>query len=456
VVFPRESAGCVAVKCYRDAVAIAPTAKSSKPPSKPPVKELLKKGSTVIMLGPGGVGKTTVAAALGIAAARERHDTGMITVDPARRLRDALGLERLTARPTRIDSRRLAAAGLDPRLKLSAMVLDVKGAWDSLIERFVKTPAARERILKNPFYRSLTEQFAGAEAYAALEQLYDMHCAARFEVEVVDTPPAAHAFEFLEAPAHLIRLLDSRAARWLFMPYAAASKAAFGIAGRAARFVIEQLEQFAGLRTLTSISEFFGAAAEAADSIADRFRKVDAMLHSASVHFVLVTTTEEDRLREAHALVNQMEAARLPLDAIVLNRMLDERTFDALIAAPRRIPGHLAEIPAMRTEFHRDALEGAGGLDSIVRYLEDYAANQGNEIERAARFARELPRGIELAIAPEIDLGVRDLRALAKVAAILSEAGSGRRFLANAEVAFGIAEPPPTRKPKAAAHRAAR
>jgi anion-transporting ArsA/GET3 family ATPase len=422
------------------------------------VKELLKPGSTVILLGPGGVGKTTVAAALGIAAACASRDTGMITVDPARRLRDALGLERLTAQPTRIDSRRLAAAGLDPRLKLSAMVLDVKGAWDSLIQRFVKTPAARERILKNPFYRSLTEQFAGAEAYAALEQLYEMHCAARFAVEVVDTPPAAHAFEFLQAPAHLIRLLDSRAARWLFVPYAAASKAAFGIAGHAARFVIDQLEQFAGLRTLTSISEFFGAAAEAADSIADRFRKVDAMLHSASVHFVLVTTTGEDRLREAHALVRQMEAAGLRLGAIVLNRMLDERSFDALLATPQHLPGHLAEIQALRGEFRRDTVDDADsrGSDSIVNYLEAYAANQHDEIERTARFARELPPRLELAIAPEIDLGVRDLRALAKVAAILSTAGAGRSFLENAEVAFGIAARPRTRKPKAGMGRAAR
>jgi anion-transporting ArsA/GET3 family ATPase len=424
------------------------------------VKELLKQGSTIILLGPGGVGKTTVAAALGIAAARAGHDTGMITVDPARRLRDALGLERLTARPTRIDSRRLAAAGLDPRLELSAMALDVKGSWNSLIERFVKTPAARERILNNSFYRSLTEQFAGAEAYAALEQLYDMHCAARFAVEVVDTPPAAHAFEFLEAPAHLIRLLDSRAARWLFIPYAAASKSAFGIAGRAARFVVEQLEQFAGVRTLTSISEFFGAAAEAADAIADRFRKVDAMLHSASVHFVLVTTTEEDRLREADALLHQMDAAGLRLSAIVLNRMLDERTFDAFIAAPRRIPEHFAEIMALRGKFSRGAIErdhaGADGLDSIVNHLEDYAANQRNEVARAARFARELPPRVELAIAPEIDVGVRDLRALAKVATILSATGSGRRFLENAEVAFGIATTAPTRKPKAVGRRAAR
>jgi len=409
------------------------------------VKELLKQGSTVILLGPGGVGKTTVAAALGIAAARARLDTGMITVDPARRLRDALGLERLTAQPTRIDARRLAAAGLDSKLKLSAMMLDVKGAWSGLVERFVKTAAARERILKNPFYLSLTEQFAGAEAYAALEQLYDLHCAERFAVKIVDTPPAAHAFEFIQAPAHLVRLLDSQAARWLFIPYAVAGKGLLGIANRAAGFVVAQLEQFAGVRTLTSISEFFGAAAEAADAIVARFRKVDAMLHSASVHFVLVTTTEEDRLREAHALVRQMAAEGLRLGAIVLNRMLDERTFDALLAAPREMPVALGEIPRLRSALQ---IDGAGDakLDSLVRCLEDYGANQRSEVERAARFARELPATVELAIAPEINVGVRDLGTLAKVGAILAGETNGRSLLADAEVAFGLAAPVEPRK----------
>ncbi|HEY1851861.1 MAG TPA: ArsA-related P-loop ATPase [Candidatus Binataceae bacterium] len=420
------------------------------------MKELFKQGSTIILLGPGGVGKTTVAAALGIAAARARLDTAMITVDPARRLRDALGLERLTAQPTRIDSRRLAAAGLDPKLKLSAMVLDVKRAWDGLVERFVKTQAARDRILKNPFYRSLTEQFAGAEAYAALEQLYDLHCAARFDFKIVDTPPAAHAFEFIQAPAHLIRLLDSRAARWLFMPYAAAGKTVLGLANRAAGFVVSQLEQFAGTRTLTSISEFFGAAAEAADSITDRFRKVDAMLHSSSVHFVLVTTTEEDRLREAQALVGQMEAEGLRLGAIVLNRMLDERTFDALLAAPRQMPSAIAEIPTLRDALTSDGV-AYPRLDSLVHYLEDYAAIQRDEIERAARFARDLPRRVELAIAPEIEIGVRDLNAIAKVASILAESGGGRTFLDNAEAAFGLTPPaPPSRKAKSTRRNAAR
>jgi anion-transporting ArsA/GET3 family ATPase len=132
------------------------------------VREIFKEGSVVILLGSGGVGKTTIAASLGLAAASKRFDTAVITVDPARRLRDALGLERLSSRPTRLDARRLRVAGLDPSMKLSAMVLDVKHAWDMLVERFVSSPQARRRVLENSFYRNLTEKFAGSDAYAAL------------------------------------------------------------------------------------------------------------------------------------------------------------------------------------------------------------------------------------------------------------------------------------------------
>ena len=401
------------------------------------MKQLFSKGATLVMLGPGGVGKTTISAACAIAAAKARLDTGVITVDPARRLRDALGLERLSARPTRLDARRLRAAGLEPSLRLSAMMLDVKGAWDGLIARFVKSPDARRRILANSFYRSLSEQFAGAEAYAALEQLYDLHAAGRFEFAVVDTPPAAHAFEFLEAPAHLVRLLESPGARWLFAPSATAGRGVLGLAGRAARFVAGQLERFAGIGTLTAIGEFFAALAGAADSIRDQFRKVEALLRSPAVHFVLVTTAEEDRLNEARALVDRMEAEGLRLRAIVLNRFLDERTFRALADAPRQEPAHLQRITKLRATLGAEA-EGAGRLAGLTAYLEDYRANQRATLERAARFARALPARVELALAPEIEVGVRDLRALATIAEILGAGGAGRRFIADALAAMGI------------------
>ena len=409
------------------------------------MKELLKKGSIIVLLGPGGVGKTTVAAALGLAAAGVGLDTAVITIDPARRLRDALGIERLSSRPSRLDGRRLRAAGLDPSLPLSAMMLDVKRTWDDMVEQFVKSPAARRRIFENSFYRNLTRQFAGAEAYAALAQLYDVHAAHRFGLEIVDTPPAAHAFEFIEAPDHLVRLLDSRSAQWLFAAHDAAGRGALGLAGRAARFVVDQIENFAGAKMLSSISDFFAAAADAAGAMSDRFRKTETLLRSSVAGFVLVTTPAEDRLREALELVHRMGSERLPLRAIVLNRMLDERAWDALRAAPRRKPIHLEEIDRLRETLGREIVAD-GRLGAIVGRLENYGENRRGEIERAARFARELPSRIRLMAAPEVEMGVRDLRAIAKVAAALRENPDAREFLRDAAVAFDIDEDRPARR----------
>ncbi len=404
------------------------------------MRELLRKGSIVVVLGPGGVGKTTVAAALGLAAARSGLDTGLITVDPARRLREALGIERLAAQPARLDPRRLRAAGLDPSTRLTAMMLDVKRTWDALVEEFVKSPAARCRILENPFYRSLTQQFAGAEAYAALEQLCALHDAGRFDIEIVDTPPAAHAFEFFEAPRHLVRLLDSPAARWLFRPEPSLRRNALTIASRAARFVISQLETFTGTRMLSVLSEFFTIAAEAAGAISERFRKTDAMLHSASVNFVLVTTPGEDRLNEALELAARTERQKLNLRAIVLNRMLDERTFDALLSAPQRMPGHLADAARLGSALGADAATDAR-LVALVSYLEEYGRNQRVEVEEGLRFAHELPSQVSLAIAPAVEMGVRDLRSLAKLGSILTRPLSGRKLLDNAAAALAIPAP---------------
>ncbi len=398
------------------------------------MKELLKKGAIVVMLGSGGVGKTTVAAALGLAAAREGLNTALITVDPARRLRDALGMERLSAQPTRLDRRRLRVAGLDSSIRLSAMMLDVKRTWDTLVHEFVTSPEARSRILENPFYRSLTQQFAGAEAYAALAQLDELHRSGQFDIQVVDTPPAAHAFEFFEAPRHLVQLLDSPAARWLFAPEPALSRNALTIASRAVRFVIAQLETFTGTHTLSAMSDFFRLAAEAAAALSQRFHKTEAMMHSASVSFVLVTTPTEDRLREALGMVTKAQRHNFSLRTIVLNRMLDERTF-AELRNTRQPPAHLAEI----ARLHRVLGETDPKLDALVNYLENYREHQILEVEQAARFAHELPPRIALAIVPAVDPGVRDLRSLAALSSILTSSTSGRKFLDNAANKLGIA-----------------
>lgn len=379
----------------------------------------MKKGATLIVLGSGGVGKTTVAAAMGLVTARSGLKTALITVDPARRLRDALGLDQLGGKPTGLGRHRLQAAGLDPSLQLYAMVLDTKGAWDSLIERFTTDRAARDRILNNPFYRQLTGQFAGSEAYAALEQLYDLHSRGEFDLIVVDTPPAANAFEFLQAPAHLARLLDSRMARRLFAPYLSAGRFAMRLASGAAHFVVRELERFAGANALTSISEFFIAAQETVDGLLERMRKTEALLHSGDIAFVLVTTAEDERLRQAPALIEEMRAERLNLSAIVINRFLDEEIWQSLASGGSRgMPPDLEAIDGLRAAMGR-SLDRRPGLDALVKYLEDYRARAWRDLARTAAFAQTLPTGVHLAMAPEIRRGVLGLEQLARFAAYL-------------------------------------
>ena len=384
------------------------------------MRNLLQKGSIVIVLGTGGVGKTTVTATLGIAGAEAKLDTALITVDPARRLRDALGLKRLGGRPTRLSRSHLAASGLDPTLKLSAMMLDVKGAWDMMAERFAPDPAARKRILENPFYERLTAEFAGAEAFAALQQLYDLHESGAFELKIVDTPPAAHAFEFLEAPARFTRLLDSRAARWIFTPSLSAGRLAVKFASQAARFVLRELERFAGSRVLTSVSDFFAAAAESVDAVVDQLRKTEVLMRSDAVQFVMVTTADADRLRQAKELITEMQADGLSLSAIIINRFLDERSLQKIAdGSGAAALAHLDEIPIVEHEFASDVAHG-NGVGEVVKNLASYREQTIESVARVAEFAREIPARIRLAVAPELGIeGMHDLGALKRIAAFI-------------------------------------
>jgi len=403
------------------------------------LKDLLTKGSIPILLGTGGVGKTTIAAALGLAGATAGLNIAVITVDPAKRLRDALGLARLGGHPTRIGARQLSAAGLDGRLRLSAMMLDVTGAWDAIVERFVADPATRRRIFDNPFYKSLTAEFAGSEAFAALQQLYDLHQTAAFELEVVDTPPASHSFEFLQTPARLVRLLDSRTARWLFTPSLSAGRIAMKVASETARFVVRELERFAGGNVLSTITDFFAAASDSIDAIVDRLNKTEALLRSPAVKFVMVTTAEPDRIAQARELLTMMDAEGLQLAAIVINRFLDERTWSAVASQAGNPLSHLAEIRELRLSLSEDGAD-ADGFGRLVRHFEEYRDCTLEEIERVAAFARDLPRGVRLAVAPEIEAGVLDLTALARVARYVTSSTAVLKPLQRAARAVASAD----------------
>lgn len=380
------------------------------------MKELLHKQSVLVLLGTGGVGKTTVAAALGLAAADAGLNTAVITIDPSRRLRDALGLRKPGLKPTKLSRTRLAAAGLTPEAQLSALMLDAGAMWNDLVEHLNGDPTTRERILANPFYRRFTEQFPGAETYAALEQLYYLHHERLFDTLIVDTPPAAHALEFLDAPERLIRLLRTRGVHWLFKPPLTVAAMAARFASRAARLVAEQLERFAGLEAVSQAADFFSTASQMVGELEERFERVNRLLQKPYTRFVLVTTAEPQHLAHARRLIEELKARRLRLGAIVINRFADDMTCSALVAGYAQEPPHLQEIAALRGLIS-EMPSPKPGMRALIEHLDNYRAQTQERLLAIEHFARSLPRDVILEFVPESPSKVNDLHGLFEIAA---------------------------------------
>jgi anion-transporting ArsA/GET3 family ATPase len=215
------------------------------------------------------------------------------------------------------------------------------------------------------------------------------------------------------------------------------------VASETARFVVREIERFAGGSVLSTITDFFAAMAESMDAIVDRLHKTEALLHSPAVKFVMVTTAEPDRIRQARELLAQMDSEGLKLSAIVINRFLDERTFletagerSALADSTDRPLSHLSAISVLRSSLAKDGAD-ANGFARLVHYFEQYRERTLAEIKRVAEFARDLPPGVKLAIAPEIEVGVRDLAALSRVSRYLISGTSILKPLENAAARIG-------------------
>lgn len=276
--------------------------------------EVLKKHRVVICAGSGGVGKTTTAAALAVYAAISGRRTMVLTIDPAKRLANALGVRAIGG----IDS---AVVVEDiPRGTLSAMMLDQKGAWDELVERHAPSPEIRQRILENRFYQHLSQSFAGSQEYMAIEQLCELYASGTYDLIVVDTPPTRHALDFLEAPQRLADFLDRRVIKWFVRPYFSASWATMRFVNRTVGFLFRRLEEATGISALVEVSEFFTSMSGLFEGFEPRVQRVYELLRSADTAFVLVATPEEQVLSEAEFFCHKVRDLGMALKAVVFNR----------------------------------------------------------------------------------------------------------------------------------------
>ncbi|MET0729038.1 MAG: ArsA-related P-loop ATPase [Acidimicrobiales bacterium] len=352
------------------------------------IEQLLAAKEIVIHCGSGGVGKTTTAAAAAaMAAVHLGGKVLVLTVDPARRLANALGLEEFGNIEKQVPVEAFAEVGVEPRGELWAAMLDTKQSWDDLIHRHAPDPQTRDAILANPLYKNITGRFVQSHDYIAMERLYEIHASGRYDLIVVDTPPTRNAIDFLEAPERMADFFSSRLLRWLTVParsrvLSMASKPFYNVADRVL-----------GSKFLEDIAEFFLLFQTMYDGFVDRSQAVTRTLADSRTTFVVVSTLESAPVAEAEFFIEALDERRLHLGAVVLNKVLpdwflDEGTTASAQALVSGAPDVAAALPPE-----------LGAPEQVTRVLREVGESFLN-FQVVAK--REAETRAELATAPEV------------------------------------------------------
>ncbi|HLN17639.1 MAG TPA: ArsA-related P-loop ATPase [Acidimicrobiales bacterium] len=341
---------------------------------------LLASREIAIACGPGGVGKTTTAAAAAAMAAC--HHGGrvlVLTVDPARRLADALGLSGIGNTERRIPDEVFTKAGVHPRGELWAAQLDTKESWDALVRLHAPDSATREQILANPLYRNIAGRFVQSHDYIAMERLYEIHSEGLYDLIVVDTPPTRNALDFLDAPKRMADFFSSRLLRWLIVPYRSR------FVNLASRPFYQVADRVLGTQFLADIAEFFILFQSMYDGFVARAEAVTRLLSDRRTTFMVVATLEATPLREAEFFAEELSRRKLHLGAIVLNKVLPAYLRDAAaIRVARQLEDRAAELA---TSLPGDPAVTSRVLTEVAESFLNFSVVARREAEQRAELA---------------------------------------------------------------------
>jgi anion-transporting ArsA/GET3 family ATPase len=368
------------------------------------LEQLLATREIVISCGSGGVGKTTTAAAAAAMAATHLGGKVLVlTVDPAKRLANALGLERFGNVEHRVPDHAFATAGVEPRGELWAAMLDTKQSWDDLVSQHAPDAKTRDAILANSIYQNISGRFVQSHDYIAMERLYEIHTAGTYDLIVVDTPPTRNAIDFLEAPDRMAEFFSSRLLRWLTMPTKSrvmtlASKPFYTVADR-----------ILGSQFLEDIAEFFSLFQTMAPGFVERAEAVSNVLGDKRTTFIVVSTLEAAPLAEAEYFIDALDERKLHLGALVLNKVLPSYL-------RRTATTGVAKALCSRSDELAEVIADAGPPDDVARVLRtvgesflNYQVVAKREAEQRASLARSPD---VVATVPYFDADIHDLAGL--------------------------------------------
>ncbi len=286
------------------------------------LSDLIRKHRVLVCVGSGGVGKTTVAAALALAAAHSGKRTLCLTIDPARRLATSLGLPSFPREEMSLSPEFLKENGIE-RGSLTVMMLDAQSTFDELILRFAPSEKEAERILKHRVYRHLTSNLAGTQAYMAMEKVLSVLEDDSYDSIILDTPPSARALDFFDAPAKMGRILDSPATRALVRALQGGQGLKWGVVNAGIRVALRSLEKITGATLLTEFADLLSSMNSLFGGFEERAGRVGASFQSEKFGYVLVTAPQKRTIQDALELATSMESRSLRLGGVVLNRIID-------------------------------------------------------------------------------------------------------------------------------------
>jgi anion-transporting ArsA/GET3 family ATPase len=370
----------------------------------------------IVCCGSGGVGKTTAAAAIGLRAAERGRQACVLTVDPARRLAQSMGLTSLDNTPRRVDGVESADGG-----SLHAMMLDMKRTFDEIVEAHAD-PDRAAQILANPFYQSLSSSFAGTQEYMAMEKLGQLRHADEWDLIVVDTPPSRSALDFLDAPQRLGRFLDGRLIRLLTVP-ARAGMSYMKVLNAGFSIMTSALTKILGAQVLKDAQTFITAFDTMFGGFRERAEATYRLLQTPGTAFLVVAAPEPDALREASYFVERLDAERMPLAGLILNRV-HVSPAARLSAARSLAAAETLDMAAAETPDLRDDPDGSGpryDLAAAVLRMHAERMNLGKRERRLAEHFTSAHPAIPVAEVVAQPEDVHDLDGLRVIGTILSQ-----------------------------------
>ncbi len=360
------------------------------------IPELVARQQILLCCGSGGVGKTTTSAALALLGASQGRSVLVLTIDPAKRLAQAMGLDSLSNEPQPIDIS--ALSGVANGGSLHGMMLDTKRTFDNLVERYAPNEDVRQAIIDNHYYQHISSSLAGSREFMAMERVYEIAVDHDYDLIVVDTPPSQHALDFIDAPQRMFDLFEGRFLRILLKPAQALGKRSFDMFRRSSERSLRFMERLTGYEFLADLADFFLAFSDMFEGFKERSERVRELLGQPNSSFLLICAPEPASLNEAERFFQRLSGENLPIAGMIVNRVHvakapdspSQATTDAIVRLAAQIDGDAGNgslgerLMLTNREQHDLAHADAASIESTE------VARNGIAIQRVPLFEHDL------------------------------------------------------------------